>query len=1113
VTTTKYTIFTFLPKNLWEQFQRIANIYFLLVSLLQIFVPDASPTGKYNTFLTLVFVMTVTAAKEGYEDYKRFQADIEQNSMIVKVLRGSRWVKVGWAEVVVGDLVKVEDKEDFPTDMVLVSSSLEEGLCYIETSNLDGETNLKIRRAPKETRDLKEPDQLQGMKGILDCNPPSINMYSYEGRLTTGQGESKKVAALDLENLLMRGCKLRNTQWIVAVVVYTGHDTKIMLNSTPTRFKQSSLEKSANTQIIIIFFFEIFLCLIGTFSSAIWNGIHVEDAWYLMMGPQDYYTVESFITFFILISNLIPISLYVTMELMKIALSMMLEEDLMMYHSESDTRAVARTTNLGEELGQVEYIFSDKTGTLTQNIMLFKKCSISGMQYSDDEGGDIEIAVPEEESGGARQNPPSKGFVSGELSGIIADPANPAHAPVAHFFRILAVCHTVIPDVDAEGKMVYQASSPDDLALVEAAKAVGFEFEARSTEHIKIKVDGEIESYEILSLLDFTSDRKRMSIVVREPNGSINLYCKGADSVVFPLLAPGVGFVDMTIEHLQEFAADGLRTLCVAKKPLEEGMWAEWNDRYVEAKQALDNRDTKMARVMAELEVSLELLGATAIEDKLQDGVPESIMTFLEAGIKVWMLTGDKMETAVNIGFSCKLLDESMLPLLELNVSELDKLEQILDACLEERRLLEEKEMSRPLAVVLGGPAMNTLFNYDDPSTYLLREKFVTVVKEAKAVVGCRCSPIQKAEVVELIQGALDTITLGIGDGANDVSMLQAAHVGVGISGREGLQAVNSSDYAIAQFEYLRPLLLVHGRQAYRKLAKLILYCFYKQVVFNLPLYFYSISAGWSGQSVYEPWSMTVFNVLFTALPIMFFALLDQDVPARAMYIKPSLYKTGHTSYYFSSYSMLYWMLSGIWHAIIILWVVSGTYREVTSSQGHTNSTCYDLGVVIYTIIVLVLTGKLMLETHYFTTYNWVALGFSIVMWYLWCFSVHLWVNFIPETTGTIYHLARTAGYWFCIILAPTVALMRDAVWKVVKRIYFPQPYHLVQEAIHYGIPIEDVDLQSVGREGILQKALFAKAARAAAYTKSVMGSGSAYDAAPNPAQDGRENNPLNVGS
>jgi len=255
VCTTKYNVFTFLPKNLWEQFQRVANIYFLFISLLQIFVPDASPTGKYNTMLTLAFVLLVTAVKEAWEDYKRFMADIQQNSRQVKVLRRGVWKMMQWHEIQVGDIVQVNDKEEFPADLLLLSSNLPEGMCYIETANLDGETNLKIRNSPNATCEKLEVEALAAMKGKICCKPPNSNMYSFTGRMET----DSQVIPLSLDNMLMRGCRLRNTQFINGLVIYTGHDTKIRLNSTATRFKQSSLEKCANTQILMIFLFEILL--------------------------------------------------------------------------------------------------------------------------------------------------------------------------------------------------------------------------------------------------------------------------------------------------------------------------------------------------------------------------------------------------------------------------------------------------------------------------------------------------------------------------------------------------------------------------------------------------------------------------------------------------------------------------------------------------------------------------------------------------------------------------------------------------------------------------------------------------------------------------------------
>jgi len=490
VSTTKYSLLSFVPKNLWEQFQRVANLYFLLISLVQIF-SNASPTGKYNTFLTLVVVLMVSGGKEAYEDWKRHKADVAHNQRSIQVLRRTTWLDCEWSDVVVGDIIKVFEKNEIPADTVILSSSLGDGKCYIETANLDGEANLKIRQANSNTMALQDDAaKLGAIAGRVQCSPPSMSMLSFEGRwLLDGQTES-----LGLENLAMRGCRLRNTKWITGVVVYSGHESKILLNSTPTRFKQSSLEKVANTLIIVVFLFELVLCIFAALSAGIWHSSYVgtgeHTAWYLEneQSPSGF-AAEAFLSFFILVSNLIPISLYVTMEVMKICLSWFIEQDIDMYSALGDETATARTTNLSEELGQVGYIFSDKTGTLTSNEMQFRKCSIAGAVFTDD-------AVPygtgltEADEEGTTKQPFECALLSEAL-------ANNADGNEALFLRILALCHTVIPEPDPDNadKLVYQGSSPDDVALVEAAAAVGVVFKEANSEGMTIQLGEETVFY------------------------------------------------------------------------------------------------------------------------------------------------------------------------------------------------------------------------------------------------------------------------------------------------------------------------------------------------------------------------------------------------------------------------------------------------------------------------------------------------------------------------------------------------------------------------------------------------------------------------------------------
>eukprot|EP00656_Telonema_subtile_P056129 TRINITY_DN8904_c0_g1_i2.p1 TRINITY_DN8904_c0_g1~~TRINITY_DN8904_c0_g1_i2.p1 ORF type:complete len:937 (+),score=242.03 TRINITY_DN8904_c0_g1_i2:364-3174(+) len=905
-----------------------------------------------------------------------------------------------------------------------------------------------------------------------------MSMLHFEGRLSM----EGVLVPLEFNNLALRGCRLRNTKWITGLAVYTGHESKILLNSTPTRFKQSSLEKTANTMIVVVFFIEILLCVFASLAAGIWHSSYVgtgsNTAWYLQnRQSHSGFAAEAFLTFFILVSNLIPISLYVTMEVMKICLSLLIEQDIEMYSSSLDIAAQARTTNLSEELGQVGYVFSDKTGTLTSNVMEFRKCTIAGRVYTDDEMGNAGLSELEDV---AAKRP----FQCQQLLQTVTEDRE---CQEAQFIRILAVCHTVMVETDADGKAVYQASSPDDLALVEAAAEMGVAFSRRTNDGVTVTAHGEEQFYKVLNLLDFSSDRKRMSVVVQHPDGTLSLLCKGADTVVFPLLRGGQAlFVDELCGQLQEFASDGFRTLCVAHKKLDPQEYASWDERYQEARGSLEDRTAKVSTCMRELEDQLDLIGVTAIEDKLQLGVPAAIQALSQAGIKTWMLTGDKSETAVNIGFSCKLLNENMLPLIELTTANPMELETELDKALREMKAHDanlDSKLGQQWGVVLEGCALATLFQSQNEEVL---DKMVQVALRADAVLGCRLSPMQKAEMVETIQANINTVTLAIGDGANDVSMITSAHVGVGIAGLEGLSAVNSSDYSIAQFRFLVPLILWHGHNSYRRISKLILYFFYKNIVFNMPLYFFAITAGWSGQSMYESWSIMGYNTIFTALPVMCMSLMDQDLPKAALLLRPPLYRSGLEGVYFNVHVLICWVLSGLWHSVLIYWFVINVYSGITSWSGK-DLDIYDIGVATYTLVVLVVTFKLMLEMHYYSWINVLCIIVSFAIWFVWCFGSHLWYVGIPDTYMTIYHLMSTAAFYLICAACTVTCLTRDAAWKYAKRVYFPAPYHLMQEAIAVGLPLEDVDINTGKRRGVLKKIFMLQVARCASSLRSCL--------------------------
>lgn len=236
---------------------------------------------------------------------------------------------------------------------------------------------------------------------------------------------------------------------------------------------------------------------------------------------------------------------------------------------------------------------------------------------------------------------------------------------------LISVCHTVIPERKEDG-ITYHAASPDERALIDGAAKFGYVFVTRTPNSVEIKVFNEIKKYEILNVIEFTSTRKRMSVIVRTPEGRIKLYCKGADTVIYERLSVnGRQYSDELLGHLKAFGTEGLRTLCCAYADIDDLMYKEWRKEFVKASAAIKHRDSLVEQAAEHIERDLNLLGATAIEDKLQDGVPDTIETLLRANIKIWVLTGDKQETAINIGYSCKLIDQHM-SILVINEDSLD---------------------------------------------------------------------------------------------------------------------------------------------------------------------------------------------------------------------------------------------------------------------------------------------------------------------------------------------------------------------------------------------------------------------------------------------------------
>ncbi|XP_014280434.1 probable phospholipid-transporting ATPase IA isoform X2 [Halyomorpha halys] len=1011
ITTAKYTPLTFFPSFLYEQFRRYSNCFFLLIALLQQ-IPDVSPTGRFTTLVPLIFILLVSAAKEIIEDYKRHRADGETNKREIEVLRDGNWEWVQWQSIVVGDIVKVHNNNFFPADLIVLASSEPQGMCYIETMNLDGETNLKIRQSLADTCHLLDTTALNNLYATIECELPNKLVYEFNGTL---KEQGKPALALGPERVLLRGAMLRNTSWVFGVVIYTGHETKLLMNSTRAPLKRSTVDRITNHQVLMLFFLLILLCIISALCNELWTRQHSKKHWYIALsGHIGKNFAYNLLTFIILYNNLIPISLQVTLEVVRFVQAIFINMDVDMYHEESDTPAMARTSNLNEELGMVKYIFSDKTGTLTRNVMEFKKCSAAGKLFE----APVDLDVYD--------IPMIKALKEGDDNGDI----------IREFLILMSICHTVIPEKTQYDEVIYHASSPDERALLQGARSLGFVFDTRTPNSVEVEMLGVREKYEILNVIEFTSARKRMSVISRTPTGKIILYCKGADSVIYERLSKeGQKYKDETLQHLEEFATAGLRTLCFAMAEISQPDYEDWQKIYHSASTSMINREMKVEEAANLIEKDLILLGATAVEDRLQDKVPETISALSKAGINIWVLTGDKQETAINIGYSTKLIVQGM-PLIVINESSLDAVRETV------LLNLNNIDASGQYALVIDGQALRYALTPD------VKSDFLQLCIACKSVICCRVSPMQKAEVVDMVSSTTKSVTLAIGDGANDVAMIQKAHVGVGISGVEGLQAACASDYSIAQFRFLLKLLFVHGAWNYSRMCKLILYSFYKNICLYVMELWFAIYSGWSGQILFERWTIGLYNVLFTAAPPLAIGLFDKVCSSDTMLRYPKLY--GHRDDSFGVNIFWLWIGNALVHSILLFWLPMLSVNHDSIWPSGKDGGYLVLGNIVYTYVVVTVCLKAGLHMNFWTVITHLAIWGSILAWFVLIIVYsHVWpiLPVGPVMTGMDVMIYTSVVFWCGLLFVPIVTLLPDITFLVVRRTIFKSLTEAVRES------------------------------------------------------------------
>ncbi|XP_008322915.1 probable phospholipid-transporting ATPase IH isoform X3 [Cynoglossus semilaevis] len=1061
IVSSKYTFWNFIPKNMFEQFRRVANFYFLIIFLVQLIID--TPTSPVTSGLPLFFVIIVTAIKQGYEDWLRHKSDNAVNHCPVHVVENGNVVCKQSCKLRVGDIVLVKEDESFPCDLILLSSSQHDGTCFVTTASLDGESSHKTYHAVQDTKAYNNEREVTSIHGTIECEQPQPDLYKFVGRINIYMNNEPVARPLGSENLLLRGATLKNTKYIYAAAIYTGMETKMALNYQAKSQKRSAVEKSMNAYLVVYLCILVSKSLINTMLKYVWQAdANRDEPWYNQRTEAEKHrhivirAFTDFLAFMVLFNYIIPVSMYVTVEMQKFLGSYFIIWDHEMLDEETEERAVVNTSDLNEELGQVEYVFTDKTGTLTENNMEFIECCVDGYVY-----------VPHAICNGQLM-PDAVG-----MDMIDTSPGPDSREREELFFRALCLCHTVqvkeeetvdgLKHGSHHGKSssFYISSSPDEVALVEGMKRLGFTYIRLKEGHMEISNrEDEIERFELLEVLTFDSVRRRMSVIVKTSTGEFYLFCKGADSSIFPRVISGK--VEQIRSRVEQNALVGLRTLCVAYKRLSPEQYQEVCHLLSNAKLALQDRDKRLAEAYDLIEKDLILLGATAVEDRLQDKAADTIESLHKAGIKVWVLTGDKMETAAATCYASKLFHPNT-QILELTTKRTEE-QSLHDVLFDLSRtiLRQHGNMTRntfsslsddctDYGLIIDGATLSAVMrpSQEDSNSGNYREIFLDICRNCSAVLCCRMAPLQKAQIVKLVKTSKEhPITLAIGDGANDVSMILEAHVGIGIMGKEGRQAMRNSDYAIPKFKHLKKLLLVHGHYYYIRISELVQYFFYKNVCFIFPQFLYQFFCGFSQQPLYDTAYLTLYNISFTSLPILIYSLIEQHVNVDVLKKDPFLYRDIAKNSLLRWSTFIYWTLLGIYEAFIMFFGVYFLFDNTAFTSNGQMFGNWTFGTLVFTVLVFTVTFKLALDTHYWTWINhfviWGSLIFFVVFSLLSGGIIWPFLNY-QRMYYVFIQVLSSGPAWLSIILLITASLLPDVLKKVMWRALWPTTTEYIQ--------------------------------------------------------------------
>ncbi len=1022
----KFNVITFFPITLFNQFRQFGNFFYLLMSISQFF-PELAVGFLFTYIAPLAFVIAVSMGKELYDDINRRIQDKKTNSAKITVIVPSadkssiQLTQKDASQLQIGDIIELKKDSRVPADIIVLKTfnEAEDNQAFIRTDQLDGETDWKLRKAPGVTQAMNEI-QFFTSDAFAEYEPPSKLIYNFQGVIQCKTEDGEKKEPLNLENTMWASTVVASKK-VIGIVIYTGKETRAKMNSSSPKVKIGILDNEINRLNIYLFVITFIVAFIIASAKGFQNKF-----------------IFNFIKYIILFCAIIPISLRVNLDVSKTYFSVIINRD------KDIPGTIARNSTIPEELGRISYVFSDKTGTLTKNEMIFKIIAMETEIFAEDKFEDLKGIVLDEckdydaplldlvksESSGSEEIESSTISISSSQSTEVKKKKR-IHRHRSKLIRdtitAMCLCNNVTPVADDNdpNKMTYQASSPDEVALVKFAVTLNMRLVGRTDKEIKLTDAADnTEEFEVLANFPFSSDTKRMGIILKnKKHGHIIYYLKGAENVMMRFVKDE--YVNYIAENAENLATKGLRTLVLSQKLIPQDYFDKWNKEYEEAKTSMEDRQQKIADVVSKLENNMDFLCVTGVEDLLQDDVATTIDNLRNAGMKVWMLTGDKVETATCISISAGLKAKT------------HKIYTIKNDEIKSEAKNEEKP---PENVLLSKFEEYKRKIHIDPHLFIIdgdtldlalkncEKDFFETAMLAPSVVCCRCSPTQKRIIVKTIKKYTDARTAAVGDGGNDVAMIQEADVGIGIVGKEGLQASLAADYSIMEFRSLNMLLLWFGRIAYKNTSMMSNFIIHRGLIIAFNQFIFSCIFYFNPVPLYSGFLSFGYSTIFTSLPCIC-VLLDQDVNKNNVLTFPTLYKILLKGRELNLKSFLFWLFKSIFQAFIIMFGSIILFEDTIFLK---------IVTVTFTALIYLEVLNVYLEINKYHWFMGVSFGATLLVYLL---TIGLLNNYLD-----IYFIFEW-GTFFKIPLIAVISWAPFFIGSFIKKKFFPETIEKLNQA------------------------------------------------------------------